>query len=121
MSPPPSPIEEELALARAARDEARGALDGRVASLRDALAGRSLAGRLREEATTRFKGAADETLEVADQSRPVIVATLAVLLAWLFRRPLLAGVRTVMTRLGRGEPRGAWQRLRAWTERKAKS
>ncbi len=116
-----SAVDDELAFARAARDAARGALDGRVATLRGALTGRSLAGRLREEAATRFKDAADETLEVADQSRPVIVATLAALLAWLFRRPLLAGARAVMTRLGQGEPRGAWQRLREWTARKAKS
>ncbi|MDE2619908.1 MAG: hypothetical protein KGL54_07065 [Sphingomonadales bacterium] len=116
-----SPVEEELAAARAARDAARAALEDRAVTLRDALSGRSLTGRLREEAATRFKGAADETLEVADQSRPVIVATLAALLAWLFRRPLLAGARAVLTRLRRGEPRGAWQRLREWTARKAKS
>lgn len=111
---------DELAQARAARDAALGAVQQRLSSLEAALAGQSVGARVRHDAVARVKGAADETMAVARESRWVIVGTAALLVLWVLRAPLLRVGRSVAARVDQGEPRAAWQRFREWTTRKAK-
>lgn len=115
-----SAAERELAEARQARAEARAAVDTRVEDLRSSLTGESLGQRVKHDALARVQDTADEAIAVARESRWVILATGAALLAWWGRRPLLAWGRRLAERLPEGEPLRAWQRCQDWIARKAK-
>ncbi|MBC2669396.1 hypothetical protein ACFOON_16525 [Novosphingobium piscinae] len=111
---------DELAEARAAREATLGAVQERLSAIEAALAGQSVGARVRHDAVTRVKGAAEETIAVARESRWVVVGTAALLALWVLRAPLVRVGRSLATRLDQGEPRAAWQRFREWTSRKAK-
>lgn len=112
--------ERELEAARQARSAAREALDNRVEGLRSALAGESLGQRVRHEATACARDTADQVFDVARESRWVVAATLAAVVGWLLRAPLLSLGRRLGDRMSAGEPGLSWQRWRDWVVRKVK-
>lgn len=112
--------ERQLSRDRAARDAALNALQDRLDTLRGSVEEEGLGARVKHDAVDRVRETADEALEVAQESRWVIGATVALILAWLCRQPLLAGAKSLADRLQPREPRLSWGRLRDWTFRKAK-
>lgn len=115
-----SGIEDQLAADRAARDSARAALEGRVATLREALDQRSVKGRLVDEAMARAQAGADEALAVANDSRWVLVATVFALGTWFARKPLGRSLRRMAGTAGT-ELSGRWPRWLDRVIRKARS
>lgn len=119
-----SGADNHLKATRTARDEAKARLEARFDTLRDALAGQSVKDRVVHDAIGRLQGAAEQSLDVARQSRWIIAATVATLLGWLLRRPAVAAGKKAAERMSaiaaRGEPRFTMERLRRWTDRKAK-
>jgi hypothetical protein len=78
-------ITEKLKIDRAARDVAKDALDTRLAQVREDLHARSIGGRIADKVTADATEAAIEVADVARSNKPVIVGTLAALIAWISR------------------------------------
>lgn len=97
--------EQALQDSKAARDDARRALEGRIEHIRDAVAERSIAGRILDEALSRSRGATAEAGDVVRESRWVVAGTLGLTAAWFCRRPLIRLVQRANWRavLDRGE------------------
>lgn len=82
--------ERRLAEDRALRKSARGLFDSRVAQVRADLAARSVPGRIKAKATDEAARAIEQGVAVAKESKGIIAGTIAALLLWIFRVPLLA-------------------------------
>lgn len=85
-----SEAEAQLAVDRVARAGARARLDARLAQIRNDLAARSIGGRITDKAKADAMAALEEGTAVARESKGVIAGTVAALLLWTFRAPLLA-------------------------------
>ena len=85
--------DESLREARTRRDEALARVQGEVTALRTGLAERPIPTRIKEAAMDRVLDTVDEAKAVARDNLPVIGGTLALLAAWLFRRPLMALIK----------------------------
>ncbi|MBS0254688.1 MAG: hypothetical protein JSS36_05625 [Proteobacteria bacterium] len=92
--------DDGLAALRTARDAARARLTEHTASLKAGLTPKALGQRVRRDVESRAQAVAREALEVATDSRGVVIGTLAVLGLWLARKPLLGALRD--WRVGRG-------------------
>lgn len=114
-----SRIEDRLAADQAARTVARQALDQRVEHLRAALAERTIKGRLVDEAMAQAQAGANEALEIARDSRWVLVATVFALVAWCGRQPLGRAVRRIAS-AHRAEPQPRWRRWLGRISRKVR-
>lgn len=85
--------DDGLAALRAARDATRTRLTDHAASLKAGLAPKALGQRVRRDVESKAHAVAREALEVATDSRGVVIGTLAVLGLWLARKPLLGALR----------------------------
>ena len=83
----------DLAALRAARDAARATLAGHAASLKQELSPKGLPARLRRDVEVRAQAIAREALEVATDSRGVVIGTLALAGLWLARKPIGRALR----------------------------
>lgn len=92
--------EGELSALRAARDAAREQLTGHATSLKEALQPGSLRKRIVRDVGARAQAVASEALEVATDSRGIVIGTVAVLGLWLARKPLM---RALTSRLSAGK------------------
>lgn len=81
--------EDQLSTLRAARDAARGTLAGHAGALKEGLTPAALRKRIARDVGARAQAVASEALEVATDSRGIVIGTLAVLGLWLARKPLL--------------------------------
>lgn len=84
---------DDLLALRAARDAARGQLARHAASLKQSLSPTGLQARVRRDVEARAQAVAREALEVATDSRGVLIGTVAVLGLWLARKPLGRALR----------------------------
>lgn len=75
---------------RANRTAAWRLFEGRLAQVKDDLAARGIKDRVVGKARDDALAMADEALAVAKDNKGLIAATLAALLAWFFRGPLIA-------------------------------
>lgn len=114
-----STLEQQVAQDRAIRNSARAVFDARLGEVRRSLAERPIPRRLADEAKGRALVAAEEGVEVAQDSKWVLIATVLAIFAWVLRRPLIASACKLYARL-RAEPRSRWDRLRDWTISKVK-
>lgn len=80
---------ERLTQDRAKRDAARKAFDANVSQVRADLTSRSIGGRIADKASAEAMGALNEAAAIARESKGIIAATLAALLVWFLRNPLL--------------------------------
>lgn len=92
-----------LSEARAQRDSARKLVRDDIARLKGDLAEQPIPERVAETAKQEAAELATTTLEVANENRLVIAGTLAALVAWFARRPLIR----LANRAGRALP---WSR-----------
>lgn len=81
---------EQLAEARALRTEAWALVRGDVERLRDGLADKPIAQRIKERAADEFVDAIDTARDVAGENKTVIGLTATALIGWFFRRPIIA-------------------------------
>jgi len=81
---------QDLDAARADRNQAKRRLDSRVALAREDLAPGAIAGRAAGDLKRKARDTLDEAVEIADGNRAVVAGTIAALLLWLLRKPLLS-------------------------------
>jgi hypothetical protein len=81
---------DELAAARAARDAARAAYDASLLELRGDPAEQSIGGRVAERLSEDARAAFDKALDVASESKAIIAGTIAALVLWFLRHPIIA-------------------------------
>jgi hypothetical protein len=84
--------EGELSTLRAARDAAREQLTGHATSLKEALTPATLRKRIARDIGVRAQAVASDALEVATDSRGIVIGTVALLGLWLARKPLMRAV-----------------------------
>jgi hypothetical protein len=82
---------------RANRKAARALFDTRLEQVKSDLAARSIGGRVADKAKDDAMALVDETVAVAKNSKGLIAATIAALLAWTFRAPLLSWIAARIT------------------------
>lgn len=86
--------DETLHEARARRNAAWARFNGQKDALRTGLAEKSIPARIKDAAMDRVIDTVDEAKAVAKDNIPVIGGTLALLVAWFFRRPLINLIKT---------------------------
>ena len=80
--------ERKLAEMRAARDAARGAFERRLGQAKEQLAPATIRKRVVADARHKAMEVATEAIEIANDSRGVVIATGALLALWLARKPI---------------------------------
>lgn len=87
-----SKLAEQVLVEKARRDEARSRFENRLANVKGDLEaqgiGSRIAGKLGEDA----KEALDQAIEIADENRGVVAGTIAGLLVWFMRNPIIAAI-----------------------------
>jgi len=103
--------EKLLAEDRALRNSARAVFNARREKIKAALSDRPVGSRIADEAIDRTRVAAGHAVKVADENRLVVAGTLAAVVLWFLRKPLISSARRLVQREERGELAAAWQRL----------
>src|SRR5688500_2031894 len=86
-----SEVERKFREDRALRNAAHALVKAQLGQVKTDLAVKGIGQRIADTATDGVKRAADHSLEVAGSHRGIVAGTLAALLLWLFRNPLIAG------------------------------
>lgn len=87
----------EFAADRANRKAARTLFDARLAQVKADLAARGIGGRVVAKVKDDAVGLVDEGLAVAKDNKGLVAATVAAVLAWIFRAPLIGFVTGLMS------------------------
>jgi len=82
-------LQTQVLADKALRDATRKALDTQVAQVKMDLQARGIAGRVADEIVDRSKLVFDEAVEVAEEHPGVIGGTIAALVLWVLRNPIL--------------------------------
>jgi len=77
---------------RATRDVARDVFDTRLSQVRADLSAKGLSGRIADRIGEDAQLMLDEAVDIADRNRGIIAGTIAVLMIWIFRAPILAWI-----------------------------
>ncbi|MEO6091583.1 MAG: hypothetical protein ABIT04_12055 [Novosphingobium sp.] len=91
-----SRLARQLQSDRAARDDARAELDSRLAQVREDLHARGIGGRIADRIVADATDIALEAADVAQANKGVIAGTIAVLILWFFRHPIIARVEKLL-------------------------
>ena len=91
----------QLAKDRANRSAAKRLFDRDLATVQADLSARGIVARIKAKAADEVREIADDAFELATESKGIIAGTIAVLLAWTFRNPLLRFTKRLFSR---GEP-----------------
>jgi hypothetical protein len=84
---------KDIAAARALRDEARAIASSNFGEVRADLSPQAIRQKIKHKASNEALNALDETRAVAADNKLVIGATMAALLGWFARRPLVRAVK----------------------------
>jgi hypothetical protein len=79
--------------ARVARDKAKAALTQRLSLVRNDLDTRSIGGRIADKAVGETADVALEAIEIVESHKVVVGGTLAAIVLWFARNPLIAIIR----------------------------
>lgn len=85
--------ERRLSEDRATRRSARGLFDRRLAQVKADYEARGIPDRIKAKAADETTKALDTALDVASESKGIIAGTVAALMVWFFRNPLIALAR----------------------------
>lgn len=88
--------ERRLSEDRAVRRSAKGLFDKRLAQVRADYEARGIPARMKAKATDETIKAVDQALDIASESKGIIAGTVAALLLWFFRNPLISLARRVL-------------------------
>lgn len=86
----------QLEVDRAARDAARATFDARYHAIRADMEERGIAGRIVDETMEQARTILDETVDVAENHPGVISGTIAALVLWLLRNPIMAWIEELL-------------------------
>lgn len=86
-----------LLAARAARDEARDALDRRLVEIQEDLEARGIGSRIADRVSEGARETFDHALEVADENPGVIAGTIAALGFWILRNPIIRRLEQLLS------------------------
>jgi hypothetical protein len=86
-----------LSQARLARDETRAAFQARLEQVKADLSAKSIGGRVAERIGEEAVDAIDYTFDIARDSKGIIAGTLAALVLWLFRNPIIEWAEGLFT------------------------
>ncbi|MEQ1542104.1 MAG: hypothetical protein HOO94_00855 [Novosphingobium sp.] len=89
--------ERRLMEDRSTRNAARGVFDTNLAQVKADLEARSIPGRIADKADREVREAIAAGLDVASESKGIIAGTLAALVLWFFREPVLAQLKHLFT------------------------
>lgn len=92
-----SEAERRLHEDRATRNAARGVFDANMAQVKADLEARSIPGRIADKADREVREAIATGLDVASESKGIIAGTLAALVLWFFREPLLGQLKSLLS------------------------
>lgn len=82
-------IETKVLADKALRDSTKLAFDSRLAQVKLDLEARSIGGRVADEVVDRAKLVFDEGVDVAQEHPGVIAGTIAALVLWILRNPII--------------------------------
>jgi hypothetical protein len=82
-------LETRVLAEKALRDSAKQSLDTRMALVKLDLEARSIGGRVADEVVGRAKVVFDEAAEIAEEHPGVIGGTIAALMLWILRNPII--------------------------------
>jgi len=80
----------QLMTARAARNDAKGQLDGSLSAMRTGLEEKGIRERVADGVAEKAADALGQVVEVASANKAVVAGTLGALALWFLRNPLLA-------------------------------
>ena len=86
---------DDIAASRALRDEARAVVATHLDEVRTELSPQAIGQRIKHKASAEAIEVLDETRAVAAENKLVIGATVAALVGWLARKPLIGLVRRI--------------------------
>lgn len=86
-----------LLMARAARDEARAALDRRLGQVQEDMEARGVGSRIADRVGEEARSAFDHALEIADENPGVIAGTITALALWIMRNPIMRRLQRLLT------------------------
>ncbi|HUD27385.1 MAG TPA: hypothetical protein VMQ93_00840 [Novosphingobium sp.] len=81
---------------RVARDAARARFDGHYQAFKADMDERGIGGRIADEAIEQAKLVFDEAVAVVEEHPGAVGGTLAALVLWLVRNPLIAWIRDIL-------------------------
>ncbi len=85
--------ERRLNKDRAQRSAARQLFDADLAQVKADLSARGIGGRIKDSAIQKADDAVLSAIAVANENKPIVAGTIALLLVWLLRNPLGKMVR----------------------------
>lgn len=85
-------LARQLEVDRAARDAARAAFDTRYGAIKADMEERGIAGRIIDDTMRQARGAFDEAVDVAENHPGVMGGTIAALMLWFLRNPIIAWI-----------------------------
>jgi hypothetical protein len=91
-------LAKQLDADRAARNAARSAFDNRLAGIREDLDARGVGGRIADRIGDDAREMMEEAIEIADNSRGIIAGTIAAVALWIFHKPVIAWVLTLLNK-----------------------
>lgn len=89
-------VATQLKRDRETRDAAKAALDARLTQVRTDLEARGVGGRIADKVVEDATDVALEAVDVAETHKGVVVGTLLAIVAWIFRDPLVAWIKSVI-------------------------
>lgn len=91
-----SQLAHQLHSDRVARDEAKAELDSRLAQVREDLHARGIAGRVADRIVADATDMALEAADVAQAHKGIIAGTIAALILWFFRHPIIERIEKLL-------------------------
>ncbi|MBW8784825.1 MAG: hypothetical protein JF593_09330 [Novosphingobium sp.] len=91
-----SAVERRFLDDKTMRDAARAVFDARLVQVKTDLAARGVGGRVADQLGEEAKVGFDYAVEVAKTNRSIIAGTIAALVLWLIRHPLVAAANELL-------------------------
>lgn len=89
-------LARQLEADRAARDSAKAAFDARYGAIKADMEERGIAGRIIDDTMRQVRDTFDEAVDVVESHPGVIGGTIAALVLWFLRNPIMAWVEELL-------------------------
>lgn len=85
-------LAEQVRAEKTRRDEARRRFETRLANVKNDLEAKGIGSRIAGKLGEDAKEALDQAIEIADENRGVVAGTVAALMVWFMRNPIIAAI-----------------------------
>lgn len=89
-------LERQVLADKASRDATKHAFDAKLAIVKTDLEARGIAGRVADEVIGRAKVVYEEAADVAQEHPGVLGGTIAALVLWILRNPIIAWLEEIL-------------------------